>query len=562
MRAAMEMGGYTASEADGLRKAISKKKAKELKKLREKFIAGSVDKGILEDTAVAVFDDWENFARYGFNKAHAADYGVIAVKTAYLKAHYPGEYMTALLSVFKHDTDKVALYISDCRRMGFDVLPPDVNASGLDFMIEENEGSTPAIRYGLGAVKNVGDSAVEIILDARRSEGDFESLEDFTRRVDLRQVGKRAFECLIRVGALDRLCPRISLLESLDRVMSFSNAYHRAEEVGQMSFFGAETGVVEKLDLSPATSDIPSRRQLSWEKELLGVYVSDHPLTPFVEDLSTLVSHYSAELHEADHGQQVCVAGELSHIRPYQTRTGKAMGFATLEDLQGTIELVIFSRVWGEVSPWLELDTIVVVEGRIDSERGEPKVLVDNITTQFDLFESTEPPPQAENFKHVDPPDVFAVPENQPHVEQPASLSAEMSQEDIVAPAVEMKSDIMPEEIRSVVSATVDEEGLHPVEVLPIPDILRSDPTETQMITINLETTGDQQRDALRMRRVHGLFTSYPGNDRFAFQLFEASRRYLIEFPSHSTGYCADLHAQLVALLGEGAIRVEPLRIQ
>lgn len=329
-----------------------------------------------------------------------------------------------------------------------------------------------------------------------------------------------------------------------------------------MSFFGAETGVVENLDLSPATSDIPSRRQLSWEKELLGVYVSDHPLTPFIEDLSNLVSHYSAELHEAEHGQRVCVAGELSHIRPYQTKTGKAMGFATLEDLQGTIELVIFSRVWGDVSPWLEIDTILVVEGRIDSERGEPKVLVDKMKTQFNEVKSTEPPPQVDNFKQVDPPDSFAILEDQDYIEQPVSLSAEISQEDVVAPAVDIKNANMPEKVSSVVSATVDEEGLPPVEVLPIPDILRSDPTEAQMITINLETTGDQQRDALRMRRVHGLFTSYPGSDRFAFQLFEASRRYLIEFPSHSTGYCADLHAQLVALLGEGAIRVELLRIQ
>jgi DNA polymerase-3 subunit alpha len=238
------------------------------------------------------------------------------------------------------------------------------------------------------------------------------------------------------------------------------------------------------------------------------------------------------------------------------------MGFATLEDLQGTIELVIFSRVWGEVSPWLELDTILVVEGRIDRERGEPKVLVDKITTHFDEVESTELLPQSENFKNVDPPDVFALPEIKHEIEQPAPRPAEMPQEEVLTPAVELKSAILPEDVRSIVSTTVDEEALHPVEVLPIPDILRSAPTEAQMITINLETTGDQQRDALRMRRVHGLFTSYPGNDRFAFQLFEASRRYLIEFPSHSTGYCADLHAQLVALLGEGAIRVEPLRIQ
>ena len=562
MRAAMEMGGYTASEADGLRKAISKKKADDLKKHREKFIAGSIALDIPEETAIEVFDDWENFARYGFNKAHAADYGVIAVQTAYLKAHYPLEYMTALLSVFKHDNDKVALYIADCRRLGYEVFPPDVNASGLDFEIEDSGEFGAGIRFGLGAIKNVGDSAVEIILEARQSEGEFTSLEDFAERVDLRQVGKRALECLVRVGALDRLGPRISILESLDRIVAFSGAYHRAEDIGQMSFFGAETGVVEQLDLTPVSSDIPIRRQLSWERELLGVYVSDHPLTPYQDRLSDLISHSSIELQDAEHGQEVRVAGELSHLRPYQTRAGKAMGFATIEDLQGTIELVIFSNTWSRVSPLMEINSILLVEGRVDKERGEPKILVDKITSDLDNEESNpEVPPEA--FVDSSPEPEIEAPEPVAEVNDPVPMQVEAGAEELES-VVDMPVQ-SPSEPGVAVSHEALDEAVLPVEAIPSsisPEIISSDPSEIRMITIILESTGDQHRDALRMRRVHGLFTSYPGNDRFAFELYESSRRYLIDFPSHSTGYCADLHAQLVTLLGEGAIRVEPLRIQ
>jgi len=234
MYTAMQLAGYSAAEADNLRQAVAKKKAGALRQQRQKFVQGAVSNRIPEDTANAIFDDWEAFARYGFPKGHAADYAVICVQTAYLKANFPIEYMTALLSVFKSVTDRVALYSAECRRMGMEVLPPEVAASGLDFEIEDRLPAAPAVRFGLGAIKNVGQGAVETIL-AARAAAPFSDLEDFARRVDLRQVGRRALESLIRVGAADRLGSRLDLLESLERIISFSAAQFRAAEIGQLS---------------------------------------------------------------------------------------------------------------------------------------------------------------------------------------------------------------------------------------------------------------------------------------------------------------------------------------
>jgi DNA polymerase-3 subunit alpha len=581
MSAAMAMAGYTAAEADGLRKAIAKKKEKQLKRHREKFIAGAVENDIDRGTASDVFDEWENFARYGFNKAHAADYGVIAVQTAYLKAHYPLEYMTALLSVFKHDNDRVALYIADCRRMGFAVRPPDVNASMLDFSAEAVLDGQPAIRFGLGAVKNVGVGAIEAILDARQTLGTFENLEQFARRVDMRLVGKRALESLIRVGALDSLGERITLLDALDRIMGLSAAHFRASEVGQLTFFGGDTGIEESLDLPHTVANVPQRRLLSWEKELLGIYVSDHPLTQHVDVLTKVVSHYSSELEESTHGQEVRVAGEVIAIRPYQTRSGKAMGFATLEDLQGKIELVIFSRAWKDISSWLALEAIVVATGKVDRERGEPKILVDSMTADFlrlkplngttsrpdvkqraaeQLSQSNEDPSQ------VGPPAIDL--EAEPHT-PPAGDSVRRLVEDSqpAPPANEPESGALIGEPQpaplhpGVGSDTVDSYE----ERVPTRRVLQDEAgmaVGARMITIMLNSTGDRTRDARRLRRVHGLLNSYPGEDHFAFLLFEASRRYHMDFPHSTTGYSPELHAQLVELLGERAIRIEPLRMQ
>lgn len=393
MFAVMNLAGYTAPEADDLRKAISKKQKDKLLKHREKFIKGSTEGGIQEETAREIFDAWEEFARYGFNKAHAADYGVLAVQTAYLKAHYPVEYMTALLSVSQNDTSKVALYAADSRRMGIEVAPPDVNISEWDFSIEDKADQKSAIRFGLGAVKNVGHAPVDVILEARDAEGSFEDINDFAHRVDLRHVGKRALECLVRVGALDAFGSRPAMLQSLDRLISFSAAHFKAAEMGQISFFNADTGLQEEFNLPALSTEVSHREQLNWERELIGLYVSDHPLNPVIDVLNDIVTHFSGQLTEANPEDRVRLAGMVTRFRTHQTRKGQSMAFATLEDLQGEVELVIFPRAWQQISNQFEVDKLIVAEGRIDPESSEPKLLVDTIKTDLKITSVAKPDP-------------------------------------------------------------------------------------------------------------------------------------------------------------------------
>jgi DNA polymerase-3 subunit alpha len=400
MFAVMNLAGYTAPEADDLRKAISKKQKDKLLKHREKFIQGSVNGGIEEETACKIFDEWEEFARYGFNKAHAADYGVLAVQTAYLKTHFPVEYMTAVLSVNQSDTSKVALYAADSRRLGIEVAPPDINISAWDFSIEDSQNGPPIIRFGLGAVKNVGRAPVDVILAARVDEGPFQDINDFAHRVDLRQVGKRALECLIRVGAMDRFGDRPALLQSIDRLVSFSSSHFRAVEMGQMTLFGPDTGLQEQFALLKATTQVSHREQLNWERELIGLYVSDHPLNPVMDILSDIVTHFSGQLNEASPNDKVRLAGMITRYRTHQTRRGQSMAFATLEDLQGEVELVIFPRAWQQLSNQIEIDKLIIAEGRLDAESSEPKLLVDTIKTDLKIIRpvpSNQTPPPADD---------------------------------------------------------------------------------------------------------------------------------------------------------------------
>jgi DNA polymerase-3 subunit alpha len=391
MFASMQLAGYSPPESDDLRKAISKKIKDKLLKHKEKFVHGAVERGIEEETASAIFEDWEEFARYGFNKSHAADYGIIAVQTGYLKCHYPDEYMTALLSVTQNDADKVALYVADCRRMGIDVQPPCVNTSGWDFTIEDRPGGKSAIRFGLGAVKNVGHGPVDAILEAR-VDHPFTNINDFARRVDLRQVGKRPLECLIRVGALDQFGGRSTMLSVLDQVLSISAAHFRASDAGQISMFGAHTGISDEIILPKGVLETNRREILEWERELIGLYVSDHPLSPVMDALTQAVTHFSAQLSDASPGEKVRVAGIVTRVRPHQTKTGKSMGFVTLEDLQGNIELVVFPRTWEKFWDVFEVDSVVLVDGKVDAQSGDPKVLVDSVTTDLKSIVSTPVP--------------------------------------------------------------------------------------------------------------------------------------------------------------------------
>ncbi len=407
MRAAVDLAGYTMSESDELRKVIAKKQKEKLDKHRQKFVKGAIARGMPQETAEAIFADWEEFARYGFNKSHAADYGVIAVQTAYLKTHYTVEYMTALLSAEKNDTGKVAFYVADCRSMGIEVLPPDINSSGWDFTITDLPDNKPAIRFGLGAIKNVGQGPVDLILAARQ-EGPFANLNDFIQRVDLRTVGKRSLECLIKVGALDSFGGRLALLEALDQMLSVSASHFKALQSGQLSFFGTFAEVTDEIVL-PFAASLDTREQLEWERELLGLYVSDHPLSPYLPALRRKITHFSSSLADVHNKEKVTVAGMVARFRNHQTKSGKAMAFATIEDIQGPIELVIFPNAFEKFGRLLAIDRVLIAEGRVDAESGDPKVLVDRLE-ELDIEEALSVAAAPEiDFSAYVPPAVEAV---------------------------------------------------------------------------------------------------------------------------------------------------------
>ena len=599
MRAAIELAGYTPSESDELRAAISHKKIKEIDNHRQKFIKGAVSQGMEGETAEAIYNDWNEFARYGFNKSHAADYGLLAVQTGYLKLHYPAEYMTALLSVTKHETDKMALYINDTRNMGVTVLPPDINASVWDFAIEEKDGK-PAIRFGLGAIKNVGQGAVELPAQARLKGGRFKDLNDLSARVDLRGVGKRALESLIKVGALDEFGSRTAMLESLDRIVAISSSHFRAAEAGQLSLFGTATGVTESITL-PLVPDADRRETLAWERELIGMYMGEHPLTPYLNEIRRVVTHFSSTLGEASHEEKTRVAGMVSGIRPHQTKTGKMMAWVTLEDLTGVIELVLFPRTWEKFQFALEVGGVIVAEGKVDAQSSPSKVLVDNIRTELKLTEPAQIPLQPQPQPRASAPErrsatitqkpapvskrvaerhsSFAgeppAPEDPPDWESYEPSKTNLAARDAEAHEPEIPEGNLNEEPSAPSTPTIGSAVEQPVTPAQPPAALltpklpvtpvsarREDEHVPQMVIVILRPSGDPSRDIRRISRLHGTFISYPGKDRFAFQIFEEGKGHLIEFPNDTTHLCTELATIIKDAVGEENLRVEPILYQ
>ena len=338
MAAAIALGGFTGPEADTLGYAIRKKKSAVLRAQKDKFVKQAAERGVEAGVIDAVFKAFEPFERYGFNKAHATCYGLLAYQTAYLKANYPVEYMTSVLSAFRDNTDKVGGAIAECRRVGIEVLGPDIRYSHVDFTVEGD-----SIRFGLLAIKNVGESAIQSIIDAREKDGEFKSLADLCSRIDLRLVNKRVMESLIKVNALVALGHPAQLLDGLDDAMSYGQAQQRDRESGQVSFFDMlgddESPLAKPL---PMRTEAPSRERLRWEKELLGLYLSDHPLGEIATEMGRYVNVWSGDVGEPLDQQRVVVGGMAVGIRRVITRKSESMAVVTLEDLQGSVDVVVF----------------------------------------------------------------------------------------------------------------------------------------------------------------------------------------------------------------------------
>ena len=389
MMAARELAGFTMSEADILRAAMGKKDKAKMAKLRTKFIDGTVERGIPKATAEALFDGIAKFAEYGFNRAHSAAYGVISYQTAYLKANYPLEYMTALLIHMEGSADRVATAIVDCRLRGIDVLAPDINRSRTDFSMTDEQFPSPhrgegqgegrggRIRFGLAAIKNVGRHAVESIVGLRDADGPFKSLEDLCERTSaVQDVNRRVLEALVQSGACDSLGERARLIAALDHAVSRAERARRDRESGQTSLLemvgspGVETddyGLT--IDVAPMAGD----EKLRLEKELLGLYLSDHPLRRISAELAKLADTQAVEVTSALQDTEVRVAGLVREVRRVVTRKGQIMAYATLEDLTGAVDVVLFPRVFEQTRLLFEPDKVLVVQGKVDARAGSTR---------------------------------------------------------------------------------------------------------------------------------------------------------------------------------------------
>jgi DNA polymerase-3 subunit alpha len=378
MQVSKDMAGFTGGEADTLRKAMGKKNLELMAKMREKFISGSMQNGVSKEIAEAIFKQFEEFAAYGFNKSHAACYAMVAYQTAYLKAYYPSAFMAALMNSDINNTERITIEVEECRRMGMEVLPPDVNESFAGFGVIKgvDEHAQPTIRFGLHAIKGLGEDVAEAIVKERKEQGAYKDIGDFARRIPGRAFNKKSLEVLVKSGAMDCFGERNALLFNIDSLLAFHKQLEREAESGQTSLFASmPVSELRAPSLKPAPPAL-RREILAWERELLGLYVSEHP---FKESADMLEGYYikTKDLREHRKEKTVRCCGILAETKKIYTKNGEPMLFARLEDLTGSVEVVVFPRTFKEQEDRYGTDKIVCVVGKPQEKDGEMKLLAD-----------------------------------------------------------------------------------------------------------------------------------------------------------------------------------------
>lgn len=400
MQISKEVCGFTGGQADTLRKAVGKKKIDLMKKMKGEFIEGAVkhsnaDRGKVE----AFWDHLEEFANYCFNKSHAACYALIAYWTAYIKAHYPDAFMAALMTADSDDTDRLAIEIAECRSMGIQVLGPDVNESFKDFAIVPHEKK---IRFGLLAVKAVGSGAVDAVLNARKSGGKFTTILDFAKRVNARQFNKKAWDSLIMTGAFDQFGTRSDLLFNLERIQEYGSKSQKEALSGQTDLFGFagadDMRVESTIELMNAPKQHTDKERLTWERELLGLYVSAHPLDKYVKYFEEQTQPLSQVQPNTD-GQKVTIGGIVIDVRTILTKSGTKMAFVKMEDKTSEGEVIIFPNLFSEINEMLKIDTVLKIEGKISARdregnlKSDAQVIAETVSIitdeELESYEST-----------------------------------------------------------------------------------------------------------------------------------------------------------------------------
>jgi DNA polymerase-3 subunit alpha len=391
MQIASTLAGFTLGEADILRKAMGKKKAEVMTAQKDKFLQGCAARGVAEKKAHRIWDLMEQFAGYGFNKSHSAAYAWLAYQTAYLKANFPAHFMAALLTSERANTDKIVQYIGECREMGIRVLPPDVNQSEMFFTVvpeaqpAPGEAAPGAIRFGLAALKNVGEGAVDAVLRARGEGGRFRSLLELCERVDLRAVNRRVIESFVKSGSFDSLDPRrAALYAAIDRAMEAGQKRQRDVEQGQASLFGLLAAAA--AEAAPAAERIPDAEpwseaeRLAFEKESLGFFITGHPLERFRDELPQWASATTTQLVQRADAGEVALGGVITSLRPIKTKKGERMASFVLEDLEGSCEALVFPEAYKRVAARLVDDQVVLVKGRAEAlDEGKARLLVSEV---------------------------------------------------------------------------------------------------------------------------------------------------------------------------------------
>jgi len=496
---AQAFAGYSLGQADILRKAMGKKIPEVMRKERRNFIAGAKQNGFSTEVASEVFALIEPFAGYAFNKAHSVSYALIAYHTAFLKANYPAEYITAFLIANAGQAEKVASAIAECRRLDITVLPPDINRSQASFSIEKDgKDGAPAIRFGLTAIKNVGLGAIEPIIAERNKGGIFKSIEDLCRRCDLRGINRRVLESLIKVGALDCLGSRGTLLHNTNRILSLAQREQRLRETGQSAMFdlwGEATPVpTPSLDLEAA--DVSTDEKLAWERELVGVYLSEHPLSAVAakvaSESTTLCGQIDAELV----GQTVVVAGMVASVHSLFTRDRRPFASAILEDLDGRIEVMVWPKLYADTRDLWQEGNILLVEGKVRLRDDRVQLNCDHVRRY-----------------------------------QPEAAQGE-----------------------GVVTS-------QPTKLATIAEEVTADtaPAESHRLIISIGQTSDRDTDIAYLHKLIDTLREFPGQDEVSLRVTNEERIVNLKLSNMRTGYCPELHQRLVELVGEDGIRVKPI---
>ncbi len=491
------LASYSLGEADIFRKAMGKKIPEVMKKERRNFITRAKKNGFSAEVAADVFDLIEPFAGYAFNKAHSVSYALIAYHTAYLKANYPVEYITAFLITNIGQLEKVATAVTECRRLGITVLPPDINHSQASFSIErEAKDNALTIRFGLTAIKNVGPGAIEPIIAQRNKGGEFKSVEDLCRYADLRGVNKRVLESLIKTGALDSLGSRGTLLQNTNRILALAQREQRLRETGQSTMFDlwGETTPTPLPSLDLEAADIPTKEKLAWEKELLGVYLSEHPFNSFANNMTSENISLCGQIDTELVGQTVIVAGMVTSVRQLFTRDRRPFASAVLEDLNGSIEVMVWPNIYASTKDLWQEGNILLVEGKV-------RLRDDRVQLHCDVVRCYQPQ-TAQGEEAI--------------TSQPSGATV-------------------------VAEETTDYTA----------------PVKGRRLVISITQTNNEASDTACLHKLIDTLKDFPGLDEVNVCVINEEKVINLKLSNIAINYCPELHQRLVELVGEEGLGLE-----